>query len=193
MSALPNLLWIDLETTGLSPTEYIPLEIAVVVTDADLNELEAVNWVMHWDIKLSEVSEFALRTHMQNGLLLDVATIGDDIDVVKQELSRLMLRSDLWPELLDKDTLPPLCGSSINFEREWLQEWFSEFYRDIHYRSIDVSSLKELMKRWEPESAISRRETSKHRALDDIRDSIAELKHYREVLGWGLDLDPSAH
>lgn len=184
MEVLPNLLWVDMETTGLDPKECIPLEIAVVVTDADLNELFAKSWVMHWQINLAELDEWPLKTHMQNGLLLDVTCTGVDIDVVRKDLSRLMIRSDLWPQILTKDTLPPLCGSSINFEREWLQEWFPEFYRDIHYRSIDVSSLKELMRRWTPEDAISRRETSKHRALDDIRDSIDELLSYREALCW---------
>src|SRR5690348_10234996 len=119
MEVLPNLLWVDMETTGLDPKECIPLEIAVVVTDADLNELFAKSWVMHWQINLAELDEWPLKTHMQNGLLLDVTCTGVDIDVVRKDLSRLMIRSDFWPQILTKDTLPPLCGSSINFEREW--------------------------------------------------------------------------
>lgn len=181
---LPNLLWVDIETTGLNPDDCLPLEIAVVVTNSDLEEIYANSWLINWEINLGDLDEWPLKTHMTNGLLLDVTCKGRDIDEVRADLNRFMRRSDIWPNFLDGDDRPPLCGSSINFEREWLQLWFPDFYSRIHYRSIDVSSIKELMRRWLPNEAISRRETSKHRAMDDILDSITELKHYRDVLDW---------
>lgn len=180
----PNLLWVDVETTGLDPEVELLLEVAVVVTDADLNELEAKSWVIHQEIVLNALSDFALKTHTENGLLNEVVRSGHTRESVDRELGNLMRRSALWPSFCVGDERPPLCGSSINFERQWLSAYLPEFYKYIHYRSIDVSSLKELMNRWMPDEAISRRDTSKHRALDDIRDSIDELRHYREVLCW---------
>ena len=181
-SQSPNLLWVDLETTGLDPDEELLLEVAVVVTDAELNELEVMSWVIGQTIVLNDLSDFALKTHTENGLLAEVARSKRDADDLDDHLHRFMMRSDLWPNYLID--LPPLCGSSISFERRWLEFHLPKFYGHINYRSIDVSSLKELMQRWIPGQAISRRDTSKHRALDDIRDSIAELQHYRDVLDW---------
>lgn len=178
---LPNLLWVDLETTGLDPEKELLLEVAVVVTDADLNELEVKSWVIEQQIILNDLSDFALQTHTANGLLAASARSKSTVQAVQEDLERLMRRSDLWPYDAGE---PPLCGSSIYFERQWLSYWMPSFYKRIHYRSIDVSSLKELMKRWMPDEAISRKDTSKHRALDDIRDSIAELDFYRQRLDW---------
>lgn len=176
--ALPNLLWVDVETTGLSATEDALLEIAVVVTDADLAELFADSWVLYQDIHLNQIDEWPRKTHMANGLFEDVLTIGTDIHDVEDDLDRLMNSSELWPI---GSTHPPLCGSSVKFDRDWLAIWFPRFSSKIHYRTIDVSSIKELMLRWDPRNAIEHKD-SQHRALPDIRDSIAELRFYRSQL-----------
>lgn len=178
----PNLLWVDCETTGLDPSTELLLELAVIVTDADLNELEVKSWVIGQEIVLNSLSDFALKTHTENGLLAEVVRSTKTLPSLDRELGHLMTKSSLWPEYTVGDNRPPLCGSSIKFERDWLSMYLPEFFGHIHYRSVDVSSLKELMKRWMPSEAISRRDTSKHRALDDIRDSIDELKHYRSLL-----------
>lgn len=180
----PNLLWVDLETTGLSPEEHLPLEIAVVVTDSDLNELYERSWVISQVLIVNDLDPWVFETHSQNGLIAAAVKSGVTVESVKKDLANLMIRSDLWPWDADPRQ-PPLCGSSIQFERLWLAKFFPEFYKCIHYRSIDVSSIKELMLRWQPEDAVSRQNTSEHRALADIRDSIDELKSYRSLL-WGL-------
>lgn len=182
----PNLLWVDIETTGLEPEEHLPLEIAMAVTDKDLNVLYEAEYVINQQIVLNDLSDWVIETHSKNGLLAEVVKSGWTVEKVDRELNRAMLRSDLWPSFLVGDEKPPLCGSTVSFDRGWLKAWFPEFYKQIHYRNIDVSSLKELMKRWQPEDVISRKETSVHRAMPDLYDSIEELGVYREALMWGL-------
>lgn len=174
-----ELIWVDLETTGLDPEKHVPLELAFVITNADLEIVEERSLVFHHQIILNDLDPWVRDTHTNNGLLLEVVaskTTRDDTD--------RMLRNICLNRYRLGDDKPPLCGSSINFERTFLSVYFPEFYNCLSYRSVDVSSLKELMKRWRPEDAISRTSTSRHRALDDIRDSIDELRHYREVLNW---------
>lgn len=183
-NSLPNLLWVDLETTGLEPDEHLPLEIAVAVTDSDLNVLYERSYVIYQPLVLNDLSDWVIETHSKNGLLAEVAQSNWTVPEVEFQLVTTMLPRWLWPNLNEK---PPLCGSTISFDRGWLKRWFPEFYSHIHYRSIDVSSIKELMKRWQPEDAVSRRDTSAHRAMSDIQDSIDELRSYRLALGWGIE------
>lgn len=177
-----NLVWVDLETTGLDPENGVPLEIAVIVTDPDLKELEVVEAVISQNIYLNALDPWIVNTHTQNGLLAEVVSPESrESAAIDRELERLLLRSDLWPNAQWK---PPLCGSSIAFERAWLKVHFPKFFARLSYRSIDVSSIKELMKRWRPEEAIDTKEKSTHRALPDIRASINELQFYRNNLDW---------
>lgn len=183
MSSLPNLLWVDLETTGLDENVELPLEIGYVVTDADLNVIDENSWVLSQTLLINDLDERVFDMHSKNGLLAEVVKSSYTTAEVDRLLSIRMRNSSVWPNFPIGDEKPPLCGSSITFDRRWMAKWFPEFYEKIHYRSIDVSSIKELMMRWNPSEARVVR-TGAHRSLPDLHDSITELKHYRDVLQW---------
>lgn len=175
----PNLAWVDLETTGLDEFKCLPLEIGVVITDADLNVLREWSYVLHQDLYLNDLSDWVIDTHSANGLLKEVKNSRFEVELVDQEISNLFLASTVF---YVGDEKPPLCGNTISFDRAWLKRWFPLTHDCFHYRSIDVSSIKELQKRWMPGEAVSNKDTSLHRSIPDIYDSIAELKHYYNTL-----------
>lgn len=171
-----NLIWIDLEMTGLSPEHDRIIEIATVVTDPDLNILaEGPSLAIHQPQQvLSEMNEWCVRQHGLSGLTQRVkeSSVGEN-DAEAQTLD--FLRRWVPPQS------SPMCGNSICQDRRFLARYMPELEGFFHYRNLDVSTLKELARRWRPQVLNGFQKTSAHLALDDVRDSIDELRWYREV------------
>lgn len=169
-----NLIWVDLEMTGLNPEKDRVIEIATVVTDSDLNILaEGPVFAIHQsDAVLEGMDEWCTKQHTSSGLVERVKE--SVIDEKKAETATL--------EFLKKyvsEGKSPMCGNSIWQDRRFLSRYMPELETYFHYRMIDVSTLKELALRWAPKIYNGVQKESRHLALDDIRDSINELKYYR--------------
>lgn len=169
-----NLIWIDLEMTGLDPEKERIIEIATIVTDKDLNILAEgpVLTVHQTDERLNSMSDWCIRTHSENGL----------IERVKQ--SKLTERAaelqtlDFLKQWVPKGA-SPICGNSVPQDKRFLYKYMPDLADYFHYRHLDVSTLKELVRRWKPEILTQFTKKNTHLALDDIRESIEELKFYR--------------
>jgi len=175
MNKKTNLIWIDLEMTGLVPEKDIIIEIATVVTDADLNVLaEGPSLAIHQDNKyLESMDEWNTRQHTKAGLVHRVKESEISLnEAEKQTLNFLMKYVDPGAS--------PMCGNSICQDRRFLYNYMPKLEKFFHYRHIDVSTLKELAVRWKPDVVSTSFKQSKHLALSDVYDSINELKHYRE-------------
>lgn len=173
------ILAIDMETTGLNLGTCSILEIAVILLDDDLNEIdryENIIWVE--DEILSNMNEFCTKTHTETGLVSDVKEKGVPLYQVKQELLEFFIKHGLN----DPDTNPPMLGSSVCFDRTLFQRDFSSLNAMISYRNIDVSSITELVKRWCPSKEFEGEALGDHRAMSDILRSISLARHYRSVL-----------
>ncbi|QHS09704.1 oligoribonuclease [Sinimarinibacterium sp. NLF-5-8] len=169
-----NLIWIDLEMTGLMPERHRIIEIATIVTDSQLNILaEGPVCAIHQsEAELLAMDEWNTRQHGHSGLAQRVREsqwIERDAENQTLEFLRQWVPAGA----------SPMCGNSICQDRRFLARWMPELERYFHYRHIDVSTLKELCRRWSPDVAKGFDKQSSHLALDDIRDSIAELQHYR--------------
>lgn len=174
-AANERLIWIDLEMTGLDTDNDSIIEIATVVTDAQLNVL-------------AEGPEFAIQHPLQT------------LEAMDEWNRNQHRRSGLWQRVVDSTTtlgqaeaqtvnflaqwipagLSPMCGNSICQDRRFMARWMPELEAHFHYRNLDVSTLKELCKRWKPEIAKGMKKHGKHEALADIYESIEEMKYYRE-------------
>ncbi|CAN5320846.1 oligoribonuclease [soil metagenome] len=172
-----NLIWIDLEMTGLRPDADLILEIATVVTDKDLKVLaEGPAMAVHQsDEALAAMDEWNTEQHGLSGLTERVGR--STITVRSAEERTLAFLSDFVPPRQS-----PMCGNSICQDRRFLARWMPELEAYFHYRNLDVSTLKELARRWAPDVAHSFSKVSTHLAMADIRDSILELEHYRKHL-----------
>lgn len=172
------LIWMDLEMTGLDPERHVIVEIATLVTDDDLNIIaEGPDLVIYQpDEALAEMDDFVTNMHITSGLLdlIKTSTVTHE-DAMQQTLDFIKLHS---PEPMKI----PLCGNSIRTDRAFLNKYMPDIENWLHYRCVDVSTVKELVKRWNPglEHARPKSEGTTHRAMDDIRDSVAELKFYRD-------------
>ena len=172
-----NLAWIDLEMTGLVPETDRILEIATIVTDLDLNVLAEgpVLAVRQSEQALASMDAWNRRTHGASGLIERVRASS----VGEADAQRLTV------EFLSEWLAPgssPMCGNSICQDRRFLARWMPALERHFHYRNLDVSTLKELARRWAPAVLAGVTKSTSHQALDDVRDSIRELKHYRATL-----------
>jgi len=170
-----NLIWIDLEMTGLNPDTDRILEIATIVTDAHLNVLaEGPVFAVHQkDIVLNAMDEWNTRQHGGSGLVDRVKR--SQVDEARAEEGTI----DFLRQFVDAGT-SPMCGNSICQDRRFLWRHMPRLESFFHYRNLDVSSIKELAVRWYPDLVRGVRKNSTHLALDDIRDSISELRFYRE-------------
>ena len=169
------LVWLDMEMTGLDPDHDRIIEIAFVITDSQLNTLAtAPVWVVHQsDVVLEAMDEWNKNTHGRSGLIAKVkASLLSDIEAETQCLDFL---KQYVPERAS-----PLCGNSICQDRRFLARYMPRLEAYFHYRNLDVSTLKELCKRWKPEIAKKVVKSGKHEALADIEESIEELKYYRD-------------
>ena len=170
-----NLIWIDCEMTGLIPEQHRLIEIATIVTDSQLNWLATgpVIAIHQPEDELAKMDDWNVRQHGQSGLTARVraSTIGE----AEAEALTIAFLKDWVPP-----GKSPICGNSICQDRRFLARWMPALERYFHYRNLDVSTVKELARRWAPEIASGFSKQSSHLALDDIRDSIAELQHYRQ-------------
>ena len=170
-----NLIWIDLEMTGLVPERHRIIEIATLVTDAHLNPLAEgpVIAVSQSEEELALMDEWNTKQHGKSGLAQRVrdSAIGE---AAAEQATVEFLRKWVPPGK------SPMCGNSICQDRRFLARWMPELERHFHYRNLDVSTLKELCLRWAPAIARGFSKESTHLALEDIRDSVAELRYYRE-------------
>jgi oligoribonuclease len=169
-----NLIWIDLEMTGLVPETHRIIEIATLVTDSQLNLLaEGPVIAIHQpDTELAAMDEWNTRQHGGSGLTQRVrdSRVGE----AEAEQQTLAFLAQWVPP-----GKSPMCGNSICQDRRFLARWMPALERHFHYRNLDVSTLKELCQRWAPEIAAGFSKQSSHLALDDIRDSVNELRYYR--------------
>jgi oligoribonuclease len=172
-----NLIWIDLEMTGLDTDQDVIIEIATIVTDAELNILaEGPVMAIHQsDERLAAMDEWNTKQHGQSGLVERVR----QSTIQEAEAERLTI-AFLEQHVPAKTS--PMCGNSICQDRRFMARCMPELEAFFHYRNLDVSTLKELARRWSPAVADGFSKNASHLAMDDIRDSIAELKHYREHL-----------
>ncbi len=177
MKSNDNLIWIDLEMTGLDPQRHRIIEIATIVTDKHLNTLaEGPVLAVHQpDVELDAMDEWCTRTHTASGLVQRVQS--STVDEREAEQQTIAFVS----QFVDKGA-SPICGNSIGQDRRFLDRYMPELEAYFHYRNLDVSTLKELARRWAPEVLNGFNKESRHLALDDIRDSIDELRYYREHL-----------
>lgn len=173
----PNaLVWIDLEMTGLNPDTDLIIEIATIVTDANLNILaEGPVLAIHQsDDVLNGMDEWNTRTHGKTGLTERVRNTSTTVEEAEQQtidfISQYCVRNK-----------SPLCGNTICQDRRFMFRHMPKLEAWVHYRNLDVSVLKELAKRWRPDVLDGIEKKNTHKALDDIRESIEELRHYREV------------
>lgn len=170
------LAWIDLETTGLDPAKESILELALVVTDNDLNVVSEWGEVLHWNGDRERVDPVVDEMHQKNGLWDDAGKSFATCEDAERRVLKVLER------YVEPRTVP-LCGSTIGFDRVFLRRYMPKLERHFHYRNLDVSTLGELALRWFPQVWDKRpRGDDRHRALGDVLSSIALLKYWRETI-----------
>lgn len=201
------LVWTDVETTGLDPEKELLLEVGVIITKDNLEEIDRRSWLIGYpneediDELKSSCTLFIQEMHENSGLW-DALRDGERAWALKGEgplvslgTAELELRNWLdyrWvKDTVDPDNAvrPPLCGNNVPFDRSWLKVKMPKVLESVHYRNIDVSTLKEVARRFGPgvfEKPEDRGEEKKHRAFDDLEWSIKEFRFYLEKMGWGL-------
>lgn len=171
-----NLIWIDLEMTGLDPDKDVIIEIATLVTDANLNLLaEGPVFAVHQsDEILNGMDEWNTNQHGKSGLTQRVRE--SKINAAQAEAETIAFLQN-WVA----KGKSPICGNSICQDRRFLVRGMPKLENYFHYRNLDVSTIKELARRWKPEVLAGVKKSGAHLAMDDIKDSILELQHYRDV------------
>ncbi len=171
------LVWIDLEMTGLDPLENVIIEMATLVTDSDLKLIaEGPVLAIHQpESELAKMDEWNVTHHIGSGLVERVRA--SRVDTAEAERQTLEFLRQHVPE-----GAAPLCGNSVHQDRRFLTRYMPTLEAYLHYRIVDVSTVKELARRWAPAVADGFSKREAHLALDDIRESVAELQYYRERL-----------
>ncbi len=172
---ISNLIWIDMEMSGLSPQTDRILEVALVITNSGLDTIaEApVLVISQTDAVLDAMDSWNKSTHAKSGLIDKVRS-----SVLTEEAGEQRMITFLQDHV--PAGISPMCGNSICQDRRFLARWMPQLEEYFHYRNLDVSTLKELAKRWKPEILAGLAKQGKHEALADIYDSIAEMKYYRQ-------------
>jgi oligoribonuclease len=171
-----HLVWLDMEMTGLDPEVCVPLQLAVVVTTPDLAEVDAIEFTI-WqpEDRLARMEPFVREMHTSNGLLEAVRrSTASTLDAERKVLAMVAR----WV----KPGEGVLAGNSIHQDRRFLAAYFPALNGYLHYRMVDVSTLKELARRWYGPEALLQKSPSQHTALADVRESIRELAHYRKAI-----------
>ena len=177
MAQDPNtLIWLDMEMTGLEPDRDRIIEIAIVITNEKLETLaEAPVITVHQpDAVLDAMDDWNKNTHGKSGLIDRVRA--STVSEAEAEARMIAFLTDWVPARTS-----PMCGNSVCQDRRFLARWMPKFEAYFHYRNLDVSTLKELAKRWRPEVYAGVKKAGSHTALADIHESIAELRHYRDT------------
>lgn len=170
-----NLIWVDLEMTGLEPATDRVIEIATIVTDKELNILAEgpVIAIHQSDAVLAAMDDWNQEHHGASGLIDRVrASKHSEDDAISETIAFL--------EQYVPQGKSPMCGNSIGQDRRFLNKYMPKLEDYFHYRNVDVSTIKELVRRWQPELMKEFKKQNTHQALDDIRESVAELQFYRE-------------
>lgn len=170
-----NLIWLDLEMTGLEPETDRVIEVATIVTDSELNVLaEGPVIAIHQSEEvIASMDDWNTKTHGNSGLIQRVR----ESTIDEAEAERLTI--EFLQQYIGKG-VSPMCGNSIHQDRRFMYKYLPTMEDFFHYRNLDVSTLKELARRWAPEKLTGLKKKGSHQALDDIRESIEELKYYRE-------------
>ncbi|MGE5384286.1 MAG: oligoribonuclease [Betaproteobacteria bacterium] len=170
-----NLVWLDMEMTGLNPDSDRIIELAMVVTNGSLELVaESPAWVVHQsDAVLAGMDEWNQKTHGRSGLI-------DKVRASTQDEAAVAAEARAFLEKYVAKGASPMCGNSICQDRRFMARYMPELETWFHYRNLDVSTLKELSKRWVPEVYKGFKKKSRHTAMADIYESIDELKYYRE-------------
>jgi oligoribonuclease len=174
----PNLIWIDCEMTGLSLEKDVLVEIAVLVTDSDLNVIgEGVDVVIKASAEqLAGMNEFVTQMHTTSGLITEIPN-GISVQEAEAKVIAYLESAATQPGK------SPLAGNSVSVDRSFIARDMPLLNEYLHYRTVDVSSIKELTRRWFPKAYFAApAKTGNHRALGDIQDSIAELAYYRQAV-----------
>ena len=174
----PPLIWIDCEMTGLNLESDVLVEIAVLVTDSDLSVIgEGIDVVIRADpAKLAGMNEFVTAMHTTSGLITEISN-GVSVSAAENLILAYLISSGVQ---LGKS---PLAGNSVSVDRSFIARDMPRLTEFLHYRTVDVSSIKELARRWYPKAYFAAPpKTGNHRALGDIQDSIAELAYYRSAI-----------
>ena len=172
-----RMVWIDLEMTGLETGRHVTIEIATIVTDKDLNVIaEGPCLVIHaTEEQLGEMDDWCVEHRGKSGLTKRVKESSVSMEDAEAQTLAFLKKHV-------KAHKAPLCGNSIWQDRRFLEQDMPKVDAFLHYRMVDVSSFKEVVKRWYPSSYLPPMKSNCHRALDDIKESIAELQHYRDKL-----------
>ncbi|HTO00462.1 MAG TPA: oligoribonuclease, partial [Microthrixaceae bacterium] len=171
------LAWMDLEMTGLDATKDVIVEIATLITDDELNIIaEGPDLVVHaTDEQLDQMEPVVVAMHKHSGLTEEIRS-----STITLEEAGAATLEFLKLHIPEAGTVP-LCGNSIGMDRRFLTAYLPEIEEYLHYRSVDVSTIKELARRWYPEDLAGyRKKSSAHRAMDDIKESVAEMRYWRE-------------
>lgn len=171
-----RLVWLDMEMTGLDPAREVPIQLAVIITSSELEELAAIELTL-WapESALAAMEPIPREMHLANGLLEEVRRSNLSVAEGEKKVMELLTRWVPYREGI-------LCGNSIHQDRRFLNKYFPVIDGYLHYRMVDVSSLKELVKRWYGPAAAYTKGQGKHTALADVRESIDELRHYRKMV-----------
>jgi oligoribonuclease len=172
-----RLVWLDLEMTGLDVTRHVIVEIAALVTDGELEPLDdGIDVIVHQPpAALAEMDDFVQKMHTRSGLVKEIEASTVSLADAGAEALEYIRRH------VPDAGVAPMCGNSIGVDRRFLDHQLPALDQFLHYRSVDVSSFKELCRRWYPDVYKKRpHKAETHRALADVRESIAELRYYRE-------------